>query len=305
VIEVEGVSKVLRGRRILDRVSFAVKPGLVTGFLGPNGAGKTTTLRIILGLQAPTGGGVKVYGRRLRDYDDPLRQIGALLDSDAIDRRRTAYMHLRAVAATHGIPDARVEEVLDLTGLSAAAFTTIRQFSLGMRQRLGLARALLGDPRALVLDEPVNGLDPEGIVWIRGLLRGFARQGRPVLVSSHLMSEMALTVDHLIVLGRGRVLADAALREFVSDPGVEIRVNDLPTLARALREAHATVSVDADRTRAVVHGRSLEDVGEIASRAGVVVYELRARARTLEDAYFELTESAVEHRSKGPIRASI
>lgn len=305
MIEVEGVSKVIGSKRVLDDVSFTVRPGLVTGFLGPNGAGKTTTMRIILGLQAPTAGHARIGGRRLRDFDDPLRQVGALIDSDAIDRRRTAYMHLRTVAATHGISDARVDEVLELTGLSSAAFTPIRRFSLGMRQRLGLARALLGRPEVLVLDEPVNGLDPEGIAWIRTLLRGFARVGRTVLVSSHLMSEMALTVDHLIVLGRGRVLADTPLQELVSDPGIELRANDLPRLAHALRLANATVEIQADTARAVVHGRSLEDVGEIAARAGVVIYELRARTRSLEDAYFELTGQAHEYRSKGTVRASM
>lgn len=214
MIEVQELTKRFGATIAADRLTFALKPGVVTGFVGPNGAGKTTAIRMILGLDTPTGGKALVGGRPYRELRRPLQAVGALLDAAAVQNGRTAYQHLAWLAASNGIARARIGEVLRITGLAPAAGQRLRTFSLGMRQRLGIAAALLGDPPALILDEPVNGLDPEGIVWIRGLMRDLARQGRTVFVSSHLMTEMALTADHLIVIGRGRMLADAPVGEF-------------------------------------------------------------------------------------------
>jgi ABC-2 type transport system ATP-binding protein len=271
----------------------------VTGFLGPNGAGKSTTMRLILGLDAPSAGDVLVDGRRYRDLPAPLTQVGALLEARSIHPGRSAVSHLRAIAQTHGLPRGRVDEVIDLVGLHAVARKRAGTFSLGMGQRLGIASALLGDPTTLVLDEPVNGLDPEGIHWIRGLLRGLAAEGRTVLVSSHLMSEMALTADHLIVVGRGRLLADVPTAEFVAtaSPGV-VRVRS-PQAAR-LRELllGGGVTVTSGEPGVLeVTGLGAEAIGDRAAAAGLTLHELSAHHASLEEAFMELTRDAVEYEA--------
>lgn len=295
MIEVEHVSKSFGAKRALDDVSFRVRAGAVTGFLGPNGAGKTTTMRVVLGLQAPDDGRARIGGRMYQDIPDPICEVGALIDPEVCDRRRTAVTHLRAFAATHGFGSARVGEVLDAIGLSHAAYAKIGTFSQGMRQRLGLARALLGDPRVLILDEPVNGLDPDGVVWIRTLLRRFADEGRTVFLSSHLMSELALTVDHLIVVDGGRVRADAPLDHFLGAPGAVVRASDPAGLATLLAQSGGHVEPWSERGRLMVHGLTLEQIGDAAAKAGIAVYELRELETSLEDAYFSVLGREPEH----------
>ncbi|MEV0194061.1 ATP-binding cassette domain-containing protein, partial [Kitasatospora purpeofusca] len=249
MIKVEGLTKEYSGARVVDGLDFEVAPGVVTGFLGPNGAGKSTTMRLILGLDRPTAGRALVDGRPYAGLDRPLRQVGALLDAQALHGGRTARGHLRWLAASNGLPDRRVDEVLDRVGLAGAAGRRIRGFSLGMRQRLGVASALLGDPPVLILDEPVNGLDPEGIRWIRTLLRGLAAEGRAVLVSSHLMTETALTADHLVVIGRGRLLADAATSDFIDRHGrtrIRVRAVDPVRLAALMQRSGLDARPAAD-----------------------------------------------------------
>ncbi|GAA3143735.1 ATP-binding cassette domain-containing protein [Planomonospora alba] len=277
-------------------LSFDVSPGVVTGFLGPNGAGKTTTMRMILGLDAPTSGTATVRGRRYADLPWPMREVGALLDARAVHPRRSVLGHLLCLARSNRIPRGRVEEVIGLVGLSRIADRPAGALSLGMSQRLGIAAALLGDPAVLVFDEPVNGLDPEGVRWIRGLMRDLAAEGRTVLVSSHLMSEMALTADHLVVIGRGRLLADTGLDAFVR-PGprdtVLVRTADAGELAHRLREAGAAVRQEAEDTL-VVTGMAGPEVGKVAMVHGVVLHELTPHRTSLEEAYMELTRTSVE-----------
>jgi ABC-2 type transport system ATP-binding protein len=278
-------------------VSFTVQPGVVTGFLGPNGAGKSTTMRLILGLDRPTNGTADVNGKRYREHGAPLHEVGAILEARAIHPGRSATKHLQALAATHGIAATRVDEVIDMVGLTAVAHRRVGTFSLGMWQRLGMAAALLGDPATLILDEPSNGLDPEGIRWIRTLLRSLAAEGRTVFVSSHLMSEMSLMADHLIVMGRGRLIADTTVDEFVrraSADVVRVRTPDGETLRRLLAEAGAAIT--AHETGALeVRGMSAEAIGEAAAANGVVLHELAPEQASLEEAFMRLTHDAVEY----------
>ncbi|MFD5665677.1 ABC transporter ATP-binding protein [Streptomyces anthocyanicus] len=295
-IDVRDLTKDYGTRRAVDDLSFTVRPGRVTGFLGPNGAGKSTTMRLVLGLDRPTAGTATVGGRPYTALDEPLRLVGALLDADCAHGSRTARDHLRVLAASNRLPARRVDEVMEQTGIAAVARRRVRTYSLGMRQRLGIAAALLGDPEVVMLDEPSNGLDPEGIVWIRGLLRGLAAEGRTVLVSSHLMNETASFVDHLVVLGRGRLLADTPMRDFIDarvQPRVRIRTSDATALKATLaRHGHDAVEHD-DGYWTVRHAR-VEDVGRILSGAGVPVLELASAEGTLEQAYLDLTAAETE-----------
>ncbi|QEV98915.1 ATP-binding cassette domain-containing protein [Microbacterium caowuchunii] len=288
------------GRKVaVDGIDFTVEPGRVTGFLGPNGAGKSTTMRMIVGLDRPTEGTAEVNGRPYRELPAPLREVGVLLDARAAHRRRTAYKHLLAIAATHRIGAERVREVMDIAGLDAVADKRVGGFSLGMGQRLGIAAALLGDPQAIILDEPVNGLDPEGILWIRGLLRRLAAEGRTVLLSSHLMSEMTQTADHLIVIGQGRILADGPMREVVAGAtrsAVRVRTRDVDRLIAAIAAPEVTVSTHPDGAVEVT-SLTAEQVADAAAAAGVVLYEITTVEGSLEDAYLALTADSVEYRS--------
>ncbi|MEU4008438.1 ABC transporter ATP-binding protein [Streptomyces pseudogriseolus] len=295
-IDVRDLTKEYGTGRAVDHLTFTVPPGRVTGFLGPNGAGKSTTVRLVLGLDHPTSGSATLGGRPYASLRDPLRRVGALLDAGAALGSRTGRDHLRVLAATHRIPDRRVDEVLEETGLGPAARRRVRTYSLGMRQRLGIAAALLGDPEVLMLDEPSNGLDPEGIVWIRGLLRRLADDGRTVLVSSHLMNETAAFADHLVILGRGRLLADTPMREFIDArvrPAVRVRTSDPDALENALaRHGHRAVR-HPDGHWSVPDAR-VDDIGRLASAEGVPLLELTADEGTLEQAYLDLTAAETE-----------
>ncbi|CAL9604201.1 Bacitracin transport ATP-binding protein BcrA [Streptomyces sp. enrichment culture] len=295
-IDVRDLTKEYGARRAVDDLTFTVPPGRVTGFLGPNGAGKSTTMRLVLGLDHPTAGSAGLDGRPYAALREPLRTVGALLDAGAALGSRTGRDHLRVLAATHRIPDRRVDEVLEETGLAPAARRRVRTYSLGMRQRLGIAAALLGDPEVVMLDEPSNGLDPEGIVWIRGLLRRLADEGRTVLVSSHLMNETASFADHLVVLGRGRLLADTPLREFIDArvrPAVRVRTSDPDALENVLaRHGHRAVR-HPDGHWTVPDAR-VDDIGRLASADGVPILELAADEGTLEQAYLDLTAAETE-----------
>jgi len=285
----------------VDDLTFTVQPGLVTGFLGPNGAGKTTTMRMILGLDAPTRGEVTVGGRRYRDLPAPLREVGALIDAHAVHPQRTAFHHLLSLAQSNAIPRNRVGEVLGLVGLDNVADRRVGGFSLGMSQRLGIAAALLGNPPVLMFDEPVNGLDPEGIVWIRLLMRSLAAEGRTVLVSSHLMNEMALTADHLIVIGKGKLLRDESVTEFVessSDQSVLVRAEGLDAVTATLTEAGARVKPGTDASVEVV-GMTSMAIGRAAAAAGLVLFELTPQRASLEEAFMELTHDSVEFQTSG------
>jgi ABC-2 type transport system ATP-binding protein len=293
-IEVRGLTKRYGPDTVVDDLSFTVTPGQVTGFLGPNGAGKSTTMKMILGLAAPTRGSVTVGGCRYRDLPVPLTEVGALLDAGAVHGGRKACDHLLALAVSNGLPRRRVGEVLARTGLDGVAGKRAGGFSLGMRQRLGIAAALLGDPRVLIFDEPVNGLDPEGIRWIRDFMRSLAREGRAVLVSSHLMSEMAQTADHLVVIGRGRLVADTAVSELVRGEGtVLVRTPD-PGFARLLTTAGAAVREGVEASL-VVSGMTSGEIGKLAAYHGVALAELTPQRVSLEDAFMELTKDSVEY----------
>ncbi|MGA5209822.1 ABC transporter ATP-binding protein [Streptomyces pseudogriseolus] len=295
-IDVRDLTKEYGTARAVDHLTFTVPPGRVTGFLGPNGAGKSTTMRLVLGLDHPTSGSAGLGGRPYASLRNPLRRVGALLDAGAAHGSRTGRDHLRVLAATHRIPDRRVDEVLEETGLGPAARRRARTYSLGMRQRLGIAAALLGDPEVVMLDEPSNGLDPEGIVWIRGLLRRLADDGRTVLVSSHLMTETAAFADHLVILGRGRLLADTPVREFIDArvrPAVRVRTSDPDALENALaRHGHRAVR-HPDGHWSVPDAR-VDDIGRLASAEGVPLLELAADEGTLEQAYLDLTAADTE-----------
>ncbi|MEW2011919.1 MULTISPECIES: ABC transporter ATP-binding protein [Microbacterium] len=300
MIVAEGLTKKYGDKTAVDGIDFAVQPGKVTGFLGPNGAGKSTTMRMIVGLDRPTAGRVTLDGREYRSMRSPLTEVGILLDAKAVHTGRSARSHLRAMAATHGIPRSRVDEVIEITGLQSVAGKRAGGFSLGMGQRLGIAAALLGDPRTLILDEPVNGLDPEGVRWVRQFVRAQAAEGRTVLLSSHLMSEMSQTADHVIVLGRGRVLADAGIDEIVrawTRTTVLVRSPRAAELANALAAADVTVSSGADGVLEVT-GLTAAAIGDTAARAGIPLHELTPRSGSLEDAYLALTEGAVEYQTK-------
>jgi ABC-2 type transport system ATP-binding protein len=283
----------------VNQVSFTVKPGQVTGFLGPNGAGKSTTMRMILGLDAPTSGDVRVNGKPYHQLDDPLRSVGALLDAKAIVGGRSAAHHLMWLADSNGIARRRVSEVLDAVGLSDVAGRKVGTFSLGMNQRLGIAAALLGDPETLMFDEPINGLDPEGILWIRNLMKSLASEGRTVFLSSHLMSEMAQTADHLIVIGRGRIIADAGTDEFINRhtaSSVRVRAVEQIDLGEALTQRGALVQCGPDGTM-VVTGMDSAAIGGAASAHDITLVELTPLGSTLEDAYFDLTKDETDYHA--------
>lgn len=299
MIKAEGLTKRYGGKTAVDGLTFTVEPGVVTGFLGPNGAGKSTTMRMILGLDRPAEGSVTVNGRAYGDHPAPLHEVGALLEAKAIHTGRTAYNHLLALAATTGIPRSRVDEVIDLVGLRDVARKRAGGFSLGMGQRLGIASALLGDPATLILDEPVNGLDPEGIRWIRNLLQELAAEGRTVFVSSHLMSEMALTAEHLIVIGRGKLIADTSVTEFVARASagqVKVRSPQATRLAELLAGPDVTVTT-AEEGTLFVSGLISDRIGQIASDNGVTLFELAPHQASLEEAFMELTGDSVEYRA--------
>lgn len=300
MIVAENLSKSFGAKHAVQDVSFTVHPGRVTGFLGPNGAGKSTTMRMIVGLDKPTSGRVSVDGRDYRRLRSPLTEVGVLLDAKAVHTGRSARNHLRAMAATHGIPQQRVDEVIDITGLSSVARKRAGGFSLGMGQRLGIAAALLGDPQTLILDEPVNGLDPEGVLWVRRFVRHVASEGKTVLLSSHLMSEMALTADHIIVLGRGRVLADAPVDELVRQwtrATVRIRTPRAVELARLVAGDGVVVTHVAEGVMDV-EGSPAEKIGDLALANGIALHELTPTSGTLEDAYLGLTGDDVEYKTK-------
>jgi ABC-2 type transport system ATP-binding protein len=330
MIEASGLTKRYGPTTAVDDVTFTVRPGVVTGFLGPNGAGKSTTMRMVMGLDRPTAGRVTVNGRPYAEHRAPLAEVGALLEAKGVHPGRSARQHLLALAATHGIATRRVDEVIELTGLQSVARKRVGGFSLGMGQRLGIATALLGDPRTLILDEPVNGLDPEGVLWVRNLARYLASEGRTVFLSSHLMSEVALTADHVIVIGRGRILADTPVQALVDGASrrtVRVRTPGATALAAAVRRAGGTAveptagdggaqdgGAPADGARRgtgrpvagvlEVSGLDAAAIGELALTHGLALHELTPVRSTLEDAYMELTADAVEYRTEGTGPAS-
>lgn len=296
MIEVRGLTKRYGDTVAVDDLTFEVRPGVVTGFLGPNGAGKSTTMRMILGLDHPTAGVALVDGRAYRTLPEPLRHVGALLEADALHPARSARSHLRVAARSNGIPVARVDEVLELVGLATVAGRRVRTYSLGMRQRLGIAAALLGDPAVLLLDEPVNGLDADGVRWVRNLVRDLAAEGRTVLVSSHLMAEMQQTADQLLVIGRGRIVADASMSDVLaagSGHRVRVRAADPGELRRSL-DGRGGVFERLDDGALLVTGLTIEDIGEAARDARLVLHELTEVATSLEQAYLQLTASSLE-----------
>jgi ABC-2 type transport system ATP-binding protein len=297
VIELDGLTKQYRTRVAVDDLTVTVEPGRVTGFLGPNGSGKTTTLRCVVGLTCPTSGTATVLGRPFRELAEPMRRVGALIDPRARHPGRTAYAHLLALAQSNALPRPRVDEMIDLVGLGSVAGERVRGFSLGMAQRLGIAAALLGDPDVLLLDEPVNGLDPEGIRWVRELLCDLADEGRTVLVSSHLMSEMEDTADHLVILGRGRLLADVPMAELLGrHSAVRVRSPEAPRLAAALRQAGGRVEPEVDGALRV-EGLDVVGVGDVAYVTDVRLHELATVTASLEAAYLALTGDDVEYRA--------
>jgi ABC-2 type transport system ATP-binding protein len=300
VIEANGLTKDCGPKRAVDGLSFTVRPGIVTGFLGPNGSGKSTTMRLILGLDRPNAGDVKVNGKHYREHAAPLHEVGALLEARSIHTGRSAYDHLLALAQTHGIPRRRVDELIDLVGLHEVARKRAGQFSLGMGQRLGIASALLGDPSTLLLDEPSNGLDPEGMRWIRNLLKGLAGEGRTVFVSSHLMSEMALMADHLIVIGRGRLVATTSVEEFVrraSKNLVRVRSPQAAELRELVLGPDVTVE-SSERGQLEIGGLTAAQIGEAAAARGLVLHELTPMQASLEDAFMDLTRDTVEFKAE-------
>lgn len=301
MIEARGLTKHYGQKKAVDNLDFTIKPGQVTGFLGPNGAGKSTSMRLMVGLDRPTAGTVTVNGQRYADLAAPLAEVGVLLDAKGVHPGRSARSHLRALAATHRIPERRVTEVIEMTGLGAVANKRVGGFSLGMGQRLGIAAALLGDPKVIVLDEPVNGLDPDGVLWVRQLLRHFASEGRTVLLSSHLMSEMSQTADHVIVLGRGRVVADAPIADFLSSgvTRITVRSPEAAQLASLVLESGEGIDLTpldrGDGAGFTATGIDAHRIGEIAAVSGIVLHELTPVGTSLEDAYLSLTRGEVEY----------
>jgi ABC-2 type transport system ATP-binding protein len=303
MIEIEHISKRYGEKLAVNDISFVVKPGTVTGFLGPNGAGKSTTMRMIVGLDEPTAGTIRVNGAVYRDFQAPLHEVGAMLEARAIHTGRSAHNHLLAMAQTHGINRARVQEVIELVGLTSVARKRAGGFSLGMGQRLGIASALLGDPQTVILDEPANGLDPEGILWIRTLLKQLAAEGRTVFLSSHLMSEMAQTAEHLVIVGRGQVIADTTVDEVVAQASIGATVHVRTPQATAVRDALAGPGVriqSHERGTLDVHGLSAEHIGEVAAQHRLTLHELTPQRASLEDAYMRLTGDSVEYRTNVP-----
>jgi len=311
-IEVRDLTKRYGDKTAVDHLSFAVEPGVVTGFLGPNGAGKSTTMRLITGLDRPNGGAATIGGRAYDELAKPLTVVGALLEARSLHPGRSARNHLLFLAQTQGIPAKRVDEVLDLVGLREVAGKRAGGFSLGMTQRLGIAAAMLGDPRVLLLDEPSNGLDPEGIRWVRNFMRQLASEGRTIFVSSHLMSEMAVTADHLVVIGRGRLIADSSTQEFIqrsSERSVLVRSPDRVRLRELITSEGGTVQDavgadgdggDGDGAGMVVTGLAAPRIGELAASAGLVLHELTPRLASLEEAFMELTADSVEYGDRSP-----
>jgi ABC-2 type transport system ATP-binding protein len=312
MIEVQELSKTYHGKLVVDRLSFVVQPGRVTGFLGPNGAGKSTTMRLIVGLDHPSGGSARIGGKRYAELSQPLLVVGALLDAESVHPGRTAYHHLLFLAQSQGIARRRVDEVLDLVGLHEVAHDRTGTFSLGMRQRLGIAVALLGDPEVLILDEPINGLDPDGIVWIRNLMKDLAGQGRTVLVSSHLMGEMSITADNLVVIGRGQLIADCSTEEFIegsSHKSVLVRSAEPEQLRAVLTEAGGQVGELLDDA-VIVRSLDARHIGELAAHADIVLWELNPQLASLEEAFRELTHenrdfsaALTAPREAGPVPA--
>jgi ABC-2 type transport system ATP-binding protein len=316
MIEARDLTKLYSGKAAVDHLSFTVRPGRVTGFLGPNGAGKSTTMRLILGLDRPNSGVATINGKRYEEMANPLRTVGALLEAKSVHGGRSAANHLLFLAQSQGLPSSRVNDVLDLVGLREVADKRAGTFSLGMSQRLGIAAAMLGDPQVLLLDEPVNGLDPEGVLWIRNLLKYLAGQGRTVLVSSHLMNEMAVTADHLIVIGRGKLIADSATEDVIarsSEQSVRVRTPDAPRLTGLIEAEGGKVSLVAEgpvaETRSdgprtlTVTGMPAPRIGELAASASVVLHELSPQLASLEEAFMELTSGSLEfgeHAAPGP-----
>ncbi|GHA74060.1 ABC transporter ATP-binding protein [Streptomyces termitum] len=301
MIELEGLTKRYGTKTAVDHLSFQVRPGMITGFLGPNGAGKSTTMRMMLDLDNPTSGTVRIDGRHYRELDEPLKYIGALLDAKAMHGGRSAYNNLLCLAQSNRIPERRVGEVLDLVGLTAVARKKSKGFSLGMGQRLGIASALLGDPEILMFDEPVNGLDPEGIHWIRNLMKALASEGRTIFVSSHLMSEMALTADHLIVIGQGKLLADTSMADFIrqnSRSFVRLRSPQRERLLDVLHE-NGFVAVESGNGTLEIDGTTTEALGELAAAHQLVLHELSAQQASLEEAFMQMTAGAVEYHAHG------
>lgn len=299
MIIVDTITKRYGDKVAVDSLSFSVQPGVITGFLGPNGAGKSTTMRVIMGLDSPTSGHATVNGKSLADHRAPLHEVGALLEAKAIHPGRSAYDHLSALAATNGIPDRRVREVLDVVGLSSVAKKRAGAFSLGMGQRLGIAGALLGDPDTVILDEPVNGLDPEGIVWIRHLLNDLADQGRTVFVSSHLISEMGLMAEHLIVVGRGKLIADTSvdeLRRMAVATSVVVDTPDPPGLTQVLLGDGVAIDSTDQPNVLRVTGLPAATIGERAFAAGIPLHSLIPREASLEEAFMKLTHDSVEYQ---------
>ncbi|MGW5658623.1 ATP-binding cassette domain-containing protein [Streptomyces sp. NPDC003758] len=298
MIDAQQLTKRYGEKTAVDGLDFTVKPGTVTGFLGPNGAGKSTTMRLIVGLDAPTSGSVTVNGHRYARHQAPLQEVGALLEAKSIHPGRSAYNHLRALALTHGIPRRRVDEVIELAGLGSVAKKRAGAFSLGMGQRLGIAAALLGDPQTVMLDEPVNGLDPEGVLWIRNLLTSLAAEGRTVFVSSHLMSEVALVADHLIIVGRGRLLADTTVQDLVREAGgdtVKVATDDPARLRDVLAGPGVEITGRIGSEELQVTGISAREIGLKAAEHGIPLFELTTKAVSLEEAFMELTRDAVEY----------
>ena len=303
MIEARGLTKLYGSTRAVDDLSFDIRPGLVTGFLGPNGAGKSTTMRMIMGLDTPTQGAATIDGKRYVELSHPLRQVGALLDARAFHTGRSAYNPLLCLAQSNRLPRRRVDEVLSLVGLESVGARRAGGFSMGMGQRLGIAAALLGDPGVLLFDEPINGLDPEGILWVRTLLKSLAAEGRTVFVSSHLMSEMALTADHLLVIGKGHLIADSGVEDFIRTSVqvyVRVRSPQAEQLDRLLVDGGAKVERDQDGALRVV-GLSCEQVGTIAAQHGLTIFELVLHEPSLEEAYMEATQDAVEFHGERPV----
>jgi ABC-2 type transport system ATP-binding protein len=297
MIVAEHLTKRYGEKTAVADLSFSVRPGVVTGFLGPNGSGKSTTMRMLVGLDKPTSGTITVDGQRYRDLPDPLRHVGVLIDAKAVHPGRSAYHHLLAIAQTHQIPPVRVDEVLEMVGLSTVSRKRAGGYSLGMGQRLGIAAALLGDPKVLVLDEPVNGLDPDGVLWIRRMLSDLAAGGRTVFLSSHLMSELSLIADDLVVIGQGRLLASGSVSDVVSSvvpTTVRVVSAEATRLAAVLQGADVTVT-SADRETFDVQGRSAREIGELAGSHGITLYELTTRQVSLEEAFMQITRNAVEY----------
>ena len=296
MIEVENLSKRYGEKLAVDGLDFVVQPGVVTGFLGPNGAGKSTTMRMIAGLDEPTAGRVRVNGRDYRAAPAPMAELGILLEAKAVHTGRSARNHLLALAQTNGLSRRRVDELIDIVGLTDVAGKRVGGFSLGMGQRLGIASALLGDPRVVVLDEPVNGLDPEGVLWVRNLLKGLAAEGHTVFVSSHLMSEMSLTATHLIVIGQGRLIADGSVADLIAGSGqsvVRVRTIEAPRLRDLLAADDVSVT-STERDLLTVSGLSSTEIGKVAAEARIALIELTPQQASLEEAFMELTRDSVE-----------